>query len=233
MNITKTSGKLYSIDLPISQQSGPQGIYQAEEKIDGKFRTIEEAYFSPTGIPWVQEKTALEGGNLKQYEVKQLQLAESGAIEVRGNRVLLSYTRGGKTSTSEEEFSERFVIGSTLLDYLRRHQQELLQGDTLRVRFAVLSRTETVGFGLSLDVRKPGRLRVRMSPTSPVIALFLKPFYFTFSDDLKRIVEFQGIAMPKVARGSGWQDFRTQTLYEDPARLSLSVQSHSPTSETP
>lgn len=170
-----------------------------------------------TGEKAVTERTVIENGALKKYTQLQHQLGETGSIEVVGGKVRFTYTKEGKTETSEEDASDNLAVGANTVEYLRRHWPALLAGETIKIRFGVPDRKETVGFEFSKWAEKKvdGKtlLQVRMKPTSFFIAAIVKPLIFTFDPESRRLVELEGRTIPKQKVDGKWKDLVADIFY--------------------
>jgi predicted lipoprotein with Yx(FWY)xxD motif len=74
------------------------------------------------------------------------QMKSTGEIKVSADKVDFQYTAKGKTKESSEALEKNFVISSSVVSYLKKHWKEIKTGKTVKVRFGVLDRQETVGF---------------------------------------------------------------------------------------
>src|SRR5262245_55968687 len=86
-------------------------------------------FTSPDGKVAVREELKLENGNVAEYSVDHLQTGEKGAVKVQGRKLHFTYTAGGQTKTDEEDLEPNFVVGPTLVEYLRKHRASLLSGE--------------------------------------------------------------------------------------------------------
>ena len=83
----------------------------------------------------------------------------------------------------------------------------------LGVRPAVLDRLVTIGFQLQAVEARPGQTRIRMKPSSFLVALVVDPLYFTFETATGKLVRLEGRVPPKVRDGDAWRDFDARVEY--------------------
>jgi hypothetical protein len=179
--------------------------------VDGVYATLE-------GKEAVREQTIMEGGKLRKYIFKQLQTGESGFLEIRGDKVFYSWTKDGETETDEDDLEPNLVIAPTTIDYLARHWDRILKGDEIKVRFAVLERQGTVGFKFFKvgETKVDGKeaVRVKMKPTSFIVAALVDPLIFTLDKATVRLLEIQGRTFPKKLVDGEWKDLDADITYQ-------------------
>jgi len=210
--------------------SGSKKLYDYKRFVDfGESSiTMRNEYKDLKGEVAVLEKAQLKkDGKLKVYSVDHKQTKESGTILVKDNKVLFSYTNAaGKKSTSVETFNKDFVVGMTLIPYIKDRWQKILKGEILKTRFGVWDRRETIGFNLSKESEKTvngqKQITVVMAPTNFIIRRLLDPIRFTFNAKNKDLLFLKGRTQPKIKKGTGWGDLDalikyTTLLHKKPA----------------
>ncbi len=120
---------------------------------------------------------------------------------------------GTKRRIRVERVTAPVVVGPTLVGYVVRHLEALRRGESLGVRFAALDRLETIGFELRAVEAQPGQTRIRMKPSSFLVALVADPIYFTFETATAKLVRLEGRVPPKVRDGDAWRDFDARVEY--------------------
>ena len=193
-------------------------LKRTETEQDNQMKIV-ASYTNPDGTEAVHEEAYLEGGLLKRYLQNRLQTKESGEIKVSGNKVLFSYTKGGKTETAQEDFPPNLVAGPTIVHYVANHWAEILKGDDVDIRYVAIDRKETVGFKLFKvgEGKKEGKevVFVKMKPSSIIIAALVDPLLFTFEKPTKKVLELKGRTVPKVYKDGKWQDLDGDLVYKD------------------
>lgn len=192
--------------------------YDRQEGHAGPDLTIKTTFTSPDNKVVAIEDTLADSDNkLKKFSLHQFQTNEEGGLEVKGNKVLFSYTKEGKTTTSDEDVADNLVCAATLVGYLLKHWDALMKGDTVDVRFAVLDRKETVGFKFfkTGDVTFDGKpaVIIKMKPSSFIIAAIVDPLNFTFLKDTRQIAELVGRTTPKQLVDGKWKDLDADIIY--------------------
>jgi len=179
------------------------------------------------GSPAAEERVLYEGGRLVRFELNERQIGASGSARVEAvdsgrQRIDFLYTAGSasaaKTRRSGETIREEPLISDMLPGFLVGHWDELNRGDTLKFRYVVVPRLETIGFKLRRESAGEfhGKkvLRIKMEPASRLIAQFLAPLSFTVEiDSPHRILQYWGRTTPKVRKGRAWQDFDALTVF--------------------
>jgi hypothetical protein len=120
---------------------------------------------------------------------------------------------GSKRRTRTERMNGPVVVGPTLVGYIVRNLESLRAGQVLGVRFALLERLETIGFQLQAVPAAPGQTRIRMKPSSFLVALIVDPVDFTFDTTTGKLARLEGRVPPKVRQGDAWRDFDARVEY--------------------
>ena len=168
----------------------------------------------------VEEKISLTAsGDLISYEMNQHQVETKGSVTISGGKVHFSFEKDGKAKTADEDAVANLIVGPTLVPYLQKNWVALKKGNSIKARFAVPDRRETVGFKFSLvDEAKDGErktARIKMSASSFLIAALINPLYFTFTDDGSKLLNFEGRTLLKQKLGGAWGDLDARTVYKD------------------
>jgi hypothetical protein len=114
--------------------------------------------------------------------------------------------------------------------FIATHFDALAKGSAAKFRYIVLSRKETVGFKLVKESEttwhgKPV-LRIRMEPTSIIIARLVDPLIFVVEKDgAHHILEYAGRTTPRIKAGNKWKELDAITVFdwkESPAQTAAS-----------
>lgn len=189
-----------------------------EEKTEGDRTLISEVFTDPQGIEAFRSETTLQGGRFVRYDLQQKQLHDTAKIEAKDGHIYFEYVdHDGKVKKDEEKWNDDFVVGAILSRHVKAHWADLVAGKNIDMRFGVPERRETVGFKIFKEEEKKidGRdvIVAKMKPTSMIIAAIVKPLYFYFDKETKRLVEFRGRVLPKQKDGNGWKDLDAETVY--------------------
>ncbi|MBK7893084.1 MAG: hypothetical protein IPJ84_20180 [Bdellovibrionales bacterium] len=106
---------------------------------------------------------------------------------------------------------------------MKARWDKILKGETVKARFAVMDRQETVGFEYfkvaEKDVVGRPAIVVKMKPSSFIIAALVDPLLFTFSKDDTTLLELEGRTIVKVKKGEKFADFDGYTTYSYPPQV--------------
>lgn len=187
-------------------------------------------YTEPDGKLAARERAVYDHGKLSSFSLEGLQSHNHGKAVVRsdtGNpakyHVEFEYTigdgRDAKTTRNTETLDEEPLVNDMLAGFIAAHWDALLQGSAVRLRYIVLPRKETVGFQLAKDSettfqQKPA-VRIKMEPTSFVIARLVEPLFFTVEKAAPHaILAYTGRTTPLLKSGSKWKPLDAQTIFE-------------------
>ncbi len=220
--ITSLAGATPSESTLFEKGSGfkkPLYNWKREEPAPGK--TV-VTYTGMEGAEIIREQAVAEGEKIKSYDLDHKQLGEKGSLRTQDGKVILSYTKEGKTETETEDLTENLIVGLTTVDYLKVHWAELLKGDTVSVRYAALDRKETVGFKFFKIEEKTLEgeevVIIKMKPSSFIIAALVDPLIFTFRKKDTRLLYLEGRTVPKQRIEGKWKDLDVEVKYRYPSQ---------------
>ncbi len=150
---------------------------------------------------------------LGRYTLHTDQLGRTGRIDVGETDVRFTLTDGEQVVTDSEPRTDPVVVGPTLVGFMHHRLSALRSGSVLPIRFAVLDRLETLGFQLAAVAAEPGQTKVKMSASSPLVALLVAPVFFTFDDATGNLVRIEGRVPPKVLENGRWYDLDARVEY--------------------
>ncbi len=134
---------------------------------------------------------------------------------VDGKKLKFSYTKDGKTKTSDETLDGALVPGDLIYTHLQQNWDKIIAGETLSIRLPVLDRLETIGFKLFKDkdaeIDGVKAIVIKMKPSSFVIAALVDPVLFYFHPTEMRpeghkCIQVVGRTVPKRKDGEKWKD---------------------------
>jgi hypothetical protein len=99
------------------------------------------------------------------------------------------------------------------------HWGELLHGATVKFRFVSLEWEKTFGFKLAKTtesvLKGKSVVRIKMEPTSLIVARFMKPIYFSIEQDSPhRMLEYIGRTTPRIKKGKSWKYLDAETVFD-------------------
>lgn len=151
---------------------------------------------------------------LRSFTEYQLQLGEVGRLVMEGHIAEFHLAKGDTERVVRETVSGPVVVGPTLYLFAKHHWAELMAGRVVPLRFAVMSRLETIGFELEKVDAPEGQVRVRMKAQSPFIELLVDPLFITWTSD-GQLVSLDGRVPTKVKDGDGWGDLDAHVEYRN------------------
>lgn len=171
-----------------------------------------------------------EAGQFASLVTEELQTGDRGSAVVRPDpksfgkrRVYFDYTTGqgsaARTSSDSERIEHETLVDDMIPAFMVSHWDALMQGATATFRFIVPSRTETVGFKLVKDSetvwRGTAAVRLRMEPTSFIIAQLVDPVFFTVEKGGRhRILEYVGRTTPLIRKGNKWKELDAVIIFD-------------------
>ena len=187
-------------------------------------------YQATNGAAAARERVTYEQGRLVSFEWESLQTGARGKATLQSEpqhslkqKISFQYGRGpgSKTESKAEGPRKDVLINDMLPSFLVNHWEDLMKGESVKFRFIVLPRLETVGFKLVKDSESTWRGRpvvlIRMEPTSVIIARLVEPVHFTVEKGgSRRILQYVGRTTPMIRRGEKWEDLDAVTVFDWP-----------------
>ncbi len=169
------------------------------------------------------EKCSFKGYTLISDELEQLQTSEAYVMQVSAGKVTFQVFKivDGKRVPAQdsrtEDMSDNFITGPLSEPYLKAKWAELNSGDTVKVRFGVAERGDSVGFKFyrnkEADTKDQKAIGLSMKPAG-VLGLFFKPIQLLLDVDTKLLRRFQGRTPLKRKDGSNWEPLDAVILYD-------------------
>jgi hypothetical protein len=150
---------------------------------------------------------------LIDYTLHANQQGQTGQVHIENGEVsfLVRDARGERRRV--EKTRDPVVVGPTLVGHIHRNLGNLRAGQKLPVRMAILDRLETIGFQLQALASPPGQTRVRMTPSSIVLAALIDPVTFTFETASGKLLHLEGRVPPRVRKGDRLKDLDARVEY--------------------
>jgi hypothetical protein len=204
--------------------------FQRTSTREGATVNVLREYTAADGSKAARDRLAYEAGKLVSLSSEEFQKGEKGSAVLRsdpnhpGQRTIsFEFSAAGATEPKRSTESERTDI-PTLVDdmipgFIVTHWTELAAGGSAKFRYIVLSRGETVGFRLvkESETTRQGKavLRIKMEPSSFIIAQLVDPIYFVVEKDSPhRILQYLGRTTPVIKNGNKWKDLDADTVFE-------------------
>ncbi len=195
---------------------------------DGASVRVLREFFNPDGSVAARERVTFEGPSLTSFQLDELQTGAQGGTTVvpdaktpAKQKLLFDWTAGpgAKKKTDDETLQKNTLVGDMIPYFIVAHWDELMRGTAVNFRFIAQSRLETVGFKLvkESEVTAQGRpaVRLRMEPSSLLIAQIVDPIFFIVEKDgAHRVLEYIGRTTPKKKEGGKWKDLDARTVYD-------------------
>ena len=187
-------------------------------------------YTSADGSVAARDRIVYSAGKLISFASDEYQTGEKGSAVLRadpkhpGQRTIFfeyTATPGGSVKKSDEtERSDmETLVDDMIAAFIVSHWSALAEGSPAKFRYIVLSRAETVGFRLikESETTKDGKpvLRIKMEPTSIIIAQLVDPLYFIVEKAAPhRILQYLGRTTPVIKNGNKWKELDADTVFE-------------------
>jgi len=201
---------------------------------DGRHNRVE--HITPEGELAAAEHLLLRNGEFESYSVTLPAAGRSGQIVKAGDRVEFYYTNNGKTETRVENYPDDFAVGPTIVYYIQSHWARVMKGEDLVVRFGIYHRMRTIRLKIEREGEKEGYgeklVVLKLRPASFILATFVKPIYFTFSADGRRVYDFVGRTVPLRKVDGRWNPVQVDGVFREADRTTPGLRVRGPADGT-
>jgi hypothetical protein len=202
---------------PGSSYSKKLFSYRIKTTDEGALTRVSTRFLDTEANVVVEEKGVLKGSNLVTYEIDDRQTGRKGSVEVKDGTVTFAYLKDGKESRDSEKLGETLVAPVNFARFIKDNWEKLSAGKDVDIRYAVWDRKETVGFSLRKmgeeEIKGKKLVKIRMKPSSFVIAALVQPIYVFLPADGSRLMALNGRVTPKLKSGKNWKDLDAEVLY--------------------
>jgi hypothetical protein len=193
---------------------------------EGDVVRVVREYTCPDATVAAREKVVYQANRMVSYELEDLRAAETGRVFNTTNaagkaavRLEFGPTGNPKKTVGQENAQPDTLINDMLPAFLEAHWNELSRGARVKFRFVAMSRAETVGFTVVKEFETTlgdaAVVRLRMEPTSFIIAQLVDPIFFLVEKEgAHRILQYTGRATPRVKVGNRWKDLDAVSVFD-------------------
>lgn len=200
-------------DLKVESTTDDSGVVTAT----GVFKDAQ------SGTEAIHEVAKYKDAELIETRLEQKQTDEKGYIKVSGDQIEFVYTNSdGKEKKNSEKIKSgmKILAPANFIVFIRKNWADLQSRKMIPLRFAVWDRYETVGFDLIFEgnEKRSGQdlVKLKLKPSSFIIAALVNPIHLWFSQDGQRLIELSGRVAPKVKSGDSWNALDADVKYSYP-----------------
>lgn len=195
--------------------------YEASQSSEGdssKKQNFQTTYKTPEGELFATEKGILEGAQFIAYELAFPLFGETGKIERKDGKILMSYRTPKGEKTARLNWKPHYVIGPTIPEYVRAHWDEIMAGKSVDVKMIVAERLESFSFRLvkGPEVKFIGLdgVKVLFKPSNRMVRMVVEPVELTFDRQNRRTLRIAGRSLVRKKIGEKWADLRGDMVFE-------------------
>lgn len=188
---------------------------------------IERKFIRPDGFLAAIEHVTYETNRLVAYDLKEFQADVWGDIEISADpkkpdqqKISINYRPGpdAKKNPAQNLLPDT-LIDDTVYPFILAHWDALMHGDSVKFRLVSLEWETTFAFRLVKEsettLRGLPMVRIKMEPTSLLVARLVSPLYFTVEKDgAHRIAEYTGRTTPRIKKGKSWKYLDADTVFD-------------------
>jgi hypothetical protein len=202
--------------------------FQRSTRRSGSTVLVERRFDRPDGSTGAVENIVYKSGQLVSYEMKEFQAGLWGTIQIHPDpknpdrqKIFINHghVNDSKAKGTGDDLPQNTVIDDTLYPLILAHWDELLRGAIVKFHFVSLEWEKAFAFKLTkaADSILDGKwvVRIKMEPSSPIVARFMNPIYFSIEKDgPHRMLEYVGRTTPRSKKGKSWKYLDAETVFD-------------------
>lgn len=193
-------------------------FYHYNEIIVEENRTILRHYYTlaDSTIATLDE-VVLENGEFKTSRAQFFEVDEVGSVLRNGDRMILRFEKDGEVREKEKEYPEDLLVGPLFNDHIVENWQTLLDGDKIYFKLPAPDIQQVATFTFrkveNSDYNKAGQIVFKLDVASIFLKLFVKPSYFVYELDTKRLMSIHGMTILRTQENGKWQQSTNVDIY--------------------
>ena len=173
----------------------------------------------PNGKLAAREQVEYQGGQLKSFQLDELQTGAKGSATVESGKMNFNFTEGTTRKTGSEKFLNEILVSDMVGPYIASYSDALEAGETVKCRLVSVSRAESVGFKFfkESDSTWHGQpvMIVTLQASSFIIAKLVDPLHFVIEKSSPhRVFQYTGRTTPSILKNGKWQDLDAVTVFD-------------------
>ena len=193
-------------------------FYHYNEIIVEENRTILRHYYTlaDSTIATLDE-VVLENGEFKTSRAQFFEVDEVGSVLRNGDRMILHFEKDGEVREKEKEYPEDLLVGPLFNDHIVENWQTLLDGDKIYFKLPAPDIQQVATFTFrkveNSDYNIAGQIVFKLDVASIFLKLFVKPSYFVYELDTKRLMSIHGMTILRTQENGKWQQSTNVDIY--------------------
>ena len=195
---------------------------------DGDTVRVERKFLQTDGTPAAVENIVYQAGQLMDYNMSEPRADIFGDIQTVADpkkpgakRILIDYCHApaARKKNDGEPLQPDTLIADNLYPFIIAHWEQLLGGTNVKFHFVSLEQERAYVFQLAKEseVSLDGHpvVRLKMTPTNPLVSMMVAPLYFTLEKDGgRRLLSYIGRTTPRVKKGKVWKYLDAETVFD-------------------
>ncbi|HEV2695866.1 MAG TPA: hypothetical protein VG347_23455 [Verrucomicrobiae bacterium] len=188
----------------------------------------ERKFTLPDGTIAATESITYDSGQLVACDMKELQAALWGKIQITGTpknpsrqKIIISHGTAADTKKAgtSDDLDKDTLIDDTIYPFIMAHWDDLTHGTSVKFRLVAVEWEKTFNFKMSKTGESTYQgmpvMILRMEPTNLLVAHFMNPLIFTVEKNAPhRVVEYVGRTSPRIKSGKTWKYLDADTVFD-------------------
>ena len=193
-------------------------FYHFNEIIQDSSKTILRHYYTlADSTVATLDEVVLENGQFKSSRAQFFEVNEVGSVLRNGDRMILRFEKDGEIREKEKEYPEDLLVGPLFNDHILKNWQALLDGEKIYFKLPAPDIQQVATFTFrevnNKDYDKPGQIVFKLDVASIFLKLLVKPSYFVYELDTKRLMSIHGMTILRTQKNGKWQQSTNVDIY--------------------
>ena len=196
------------------------GHCHIESKKDNDVIYSTSSFKGPDGEQQLEQSWEKDG-KVQKCIIENKVLGQLMELNVKDGKTFYSYTdtKTHKVKTSDEDSASNLVVPSTIISYIRPRFAQIMKGEKVQVRIAVMDHLESFTFNIK-KIRDEKALDgdpvavLEMVPASFIVKAVVSPMYFYIRTKTGEVFAFEGESAVRRKVADSWKKMQVFTQYD-------------------
>ncbi len=164
-----------------------------------------------------KDEVVLVNGEFLSSRAEFFEVNEVGSVLRNGDRMILRFEKDGEVREKEKDYPEDLLVGPLFNDFITQQWQKLLEGEKIYFKLPAPDIQQVATFTFrkdsNSDYQKPGQIVFKMNVASIFLKLLVKPSYFVYDLETKRLMSIHGMTILRTREKGEWQQSTDVDIY--------------------
>ena len=163
------------------------------------------------------DEVVMEDGEFRSSRAEFFEVNEVGSVLRNGDRMILQFEKNGETKEKEKNYPIDLLVGPLFNDYIIENWETLLNNEKIYFKLPAPDIQQVATFNLkevkNSEYAKSGHIVFKMNVASIFLKLLVKPSYFVYELESKRLKSIHGMTILRTKKDGKWQPSTNVDIY--------------------